>query len=175
MATLDGSLNRKTDFQPAYHAGIYLTAWMGRVIALQPEILYSAQGTKFGLTPTGPTDNNLRIATLQLPALLKVYLGGRHFYLAAGPQVSLLLNAKEVLKSGTSSVTEDVKARYKSGDFSAVGALGAEVSRLVFDARLIYGFSDINNDPLEAATRAYLGIGGLHHRLFQVSMGIRLL
>ena len=175
LTNLDGSINRKAEYRPAFHGGVFLTGFVGRTVAFQPEILYSAQGNKFGLSSTASPENTLRMSTVQVPLLVKLY-PNKHFYLAAGPQLSVLVNAEEeIIRSGNSAVVTDVKNRYKTGDFGLVGGLGVEVSRLTFDARLVYGLTDLNNDPDEAAFRARAGFGGLHHRVFQLSAGFRIL
>ena len=182
LSTLDGSINRRSDVRTSGHGGLYLTAWLGEHLAIQPEVLYSAQGMKFGLTPTGATDNTLRIPVLSIPLLLKVYPGNKHFYLEVGPQFGVLLGATEERTSQriaggvtiSNASTADVKAKFKSSDFAAAVGVGVEVRRLQFGVRGIYGLSDLNNDPSEAAFRAAANIGGLHHRVLQASVGFRL-
>ncbi len=176
LATLDGSINRRSEVRPAVHGGLYLTAWVGKQVAVQPEVLYSEQGMKFGLSPTGATDNTLRLQVIDIPLLLKVYPFGKHFFAEVGPQFGLLVGAEEerVSSGGAKAVTTELKRKYKNSDYAAVAGLGVEAGRLLLGVRGIYGLSDLNNDPTEAAFRAAQGLGGLHHRLLQVSAGIRI-
>lgn len=131
---------------------------------------------KFGLTPTGATDNTLRMQVLNIPLLLKLYPGTKHFFVEAGPQFGLLLGAteKRVGSGGAGAVTTDIANKFKNNDYAVVAGTGVEAGRIQFGLRGIYGLSDLNNDPVEAAVRATQGLGGLHHRLLQVYAGIRL-
>ncbi len=176
LATLDGALNRRSEVRPTVHGGLYLTAWVGKHVAIQPEVLYSEQGMKFGLTPTATADNKLKMQVLDIPLLLKVYPFGKHFYAEVGPQFGLLLGATEELVSngGAKSVSTEIKSKYKNSDYAVVAGVGVEAGRLLIGVRGIYGLSDLNNDPAQAAIRAAQDLGGLHHRVLQVSAGIRL-
>jgi Outer membrane protein beta-barrel domain len=176
LATLDGTLNRRSEVRPTVHGGLYLTAWIGKHIAIQPEVLYSEQGMKFGLTPTAAADNKLKMQVIDIPLLLKLYPGGQHFYFEVGPQFGLLVGATQELVSngGAQALSTEIKKDYKNSDYAVVAGLGVEAGRLLIGVRGIYGLSDLNNNPAEAAIRAAQDLGGLHHRVLQVSAGIRI-
>ena len=180
VTVLDGSINRRSAWRSTVHGGLYLTAKLGKQAAIQPELLYSGQGMKFGTSRTASTANTLRMQVLSVPMLLKLYTAKQHFYVEVGPQFSVLLSAEEERASTSNAsgpiaaFTADVKDDYKTGDFGVAVGLGVEASRLVVGVRGVYGLSDINNNPAAAAFRVAQDIGGLHHRVAQAFIGLRL-
>lgn len=74
-------------------------------LAIQPELLYSAQGAKFN--GFGGNDYDVKLNYLNIPVLAKYYIT-KEFTVEAGPQIGFLLSAKEE--------GEDAKDFYKSVD-----------------------------------------------------------
>ena len=63
---------------------------------------------------------------------------------------------------------------YKS-DFALCGGIGLDLpSGLLASIRVNYGISDIDNDSKSIATRQALGIGGVHNRTIEFSVGYAL-
>jgi hypothetical protein len=123
-------------------------------IAIQPELVYSSQGTKSTLADVNYT---LRLNYINIPVLFQ-YMVGDGFRLQTGPQLGLLAGAK-VNSGGT---TKDVKGDYTTGDFSwAVGASYLTPMGLGFDARFNFGLSNINNTSTNA---------GFYNRVFQLGL-----
>lgn len=122
--------------------------------ALQVEALFSSQGATL---ETRAGTEKYDSYYLNVPLLLRQYIG-RIFYVNVGAQPGIFLG------SG--------RADLKAGDVAVVGGAGIETaSGFVFDLRLNYGISNINNDPDEERFRKQLGIGGLHNRVAQVTAG----
>lgn len=98
-----------------FNAGALVNFALDENWAIQPEVLYSAQGTKarqsafWGLVNTSST---LKLNYINIPVMVQ-YNIVPEFYLEAGPQLGILAAAK--LKSGDISV--NVKDRMKSVDF----------------------------------------------------------
>ncbi|MCA8832348.1 porin family protein [Hymenobacter pini] len=155
ITTLDGVLNAT----PKTRAGLVL----GPVLRLNPskqgfglqiEGLFSAQGANLD---TGTETIKRDTYYFNVPILLRQYIG-QLLYVNVGPQLGIHLG------SGT--------GQYKPIDGAIVGGVGLETKGgLVLDARLNYGLSDINDDPAERQFRRQLGIGGLHNRGAQVTVG----
>ena len=154
VAVLDGALN--VDARPR------TSLVMGPVVRFKPskqgfglqlEALLSSQGANYR-TNTQTVKYDLHY--LNFPLLLRQYIGPV-FYVNVGPQVGLLLGNHSNLKKV---------------DAAVVAGFGVELaSGLLMDARLNYGVTDINNDPAERMFRQQLGLGGLHNRAAQFTVG----
>lgn len=77
--------------------------------AIQPELLFSTQGTKF---KTDGDDLKFNLSYINLPVMAKFYVVDK-FSLEAGPQIGFLVGAKA--KAGDED--EDIKDSFKSIDF----------------------------------------------------------
>lgn len=181
MAVLDGTLNQGASYKPGLHLGAFLRWRPSTRFALQPELVYSMQGAKNSI-PDGSRDliSKTRLSYLNLPILAKVYIG-KVVNVQFGPQVGMLLSGRlkgdlgyDMASDGTLYlVTDDidVKKRYK-GDFGLCGGVGVDLPNgLILAARLNYGLTDITKDKDEKRLRDYYGIGGLHNRVLEFSVG----
>ena len=110
-------------------------------------------------SPNAVTTEAYKLRYLNLPVLLRQYIGNK-FYINVGPQLAFLLSSDK----GSYS--------YKSVEGAVVGGLGLETAGgFVVDLRLNYGLSDIVGDEDERAFRKQLGIGGMHNRVGQLTIG----
>ena len=124
----DFSATDDSKFGPLF--GLYLTAMFADKVGLQPELVYSAMGSKDG-------DAKLNLGYIALPVLLR-YQIIEQIHLLLGPQAAFLLSAK--YKEG--DYDEDAKDLFKGLDFSAVVGAGADIDR--FNVGLRYGFGLAN-------------------------------
>jgi hypothetical protein len=123
----------KTDF----HGGGLVEIPVGKIFAVQPEILYSGQGAK---SSEDGTDFKLNLGYLNIPVLFK-YNNPSGFFAVTGPQIGFLLNAQA--KAGSDH--QDVKSAFNSTDFSwafGVGYLIKSVNAGI-EARFNQGLSNI--------------------------------
>ncbi|WMJ73843.1 porin family protein [Cytophagaceae bacterium ABcell3] len=141
-----------------YHMGVFGIIGFSRSFALQPELLYSREGSvnRSPGTATDPvTDMPLenyerRVEYLDLPVFLRINVTrGLHFL--AGPQASYLLRSRHQFASpeGATGVTSgDVENRL---EYAAVVGLGYEFfSGFSLGVRYGRGFGDFggsNNNP----------------------------
>jgi len=88
--------------------------------AIQPEILYSLQGSDFS---ENGFDDKLKISYLNIPVMAKYYVI-KKLSVEAGPQIGFLLSAKE---DG-----EDVKDDFKSLDFGFNFGVGYDITESFF-------------------------------------------
>ncbi|WP_400192582.1 porin family protein [Hymenobacter sp. B81] len=185
MAVLDGVINREANYKPGLHAGVFMRVRPSKRFAFQPEVVYSQQGCEnriplfSGWGGSVVLESQTKLAYLNVPLLAKVYLGNV-VNLQFGPQVGLLLSARETGETGYTSTpsgntirTSDtnVKKDYKS-DVALCGGVGVDLPMgLTASARLNYGLTDINKNENQKEIREYFDIGGLHNRVLEFSLG----
>lgn len=138
-------VSRKT----SANGGIFMNAPLGTGgFAIQPELLYSRQGSKIKQTATVGTttqtyqfDQDMNYLTLPIMAQWKS-TGG--VYIETGPQPGLLISAKQ---DGPGSTKTDNKSSYDKFDLSWGAGLGY-VSKigLGVGARYVYGLTNTIND-----------------------------
>lgn len=141
-----------------YHGGFYLTLMFSEHLGLQPEILYSAQGSKSTVFSTTVSQ---KFDYVTIPVLIRYNLN-QLLSFHAGPQLGLLTAAKYV--NGSNSI--DIKDNIKSTDVGV--AAGATVDLpfgLNFTLRYILGLSDINDSGSSTTIK---------NNNLQVSVGYRL-
>ncbi|WP_428229681.1 porin family protein [Flavobacterium sp.] len=105
-----------------FHVGGFAEIKVFEKFYIQPELLYSAQGTKVD-GPFGDAD--IKLNYLNIPVLAKYYIVDK-FSVEAGPQLGVLLSAKadgEDVKDGTRSVDFgfNIGAGYNFTDNLSIG------------------------------------------------------
>ena len=130
----------KYDTKAGLHAGLLGHIHVTKNFAVQPELLFSAQGAKY---TTAGVDTKLNLNYLNIPVLLQ-YMFDNGFRFEAGPQVGLLLTAKA--DNGTTKT--DIKSDLKPVDVGLALGLGYihVPSGFGVDARYNLGLSNINDD-----------------------------
>lgn len=129
----------------SFHFGALLEIKVLENLSLQPELLYSSQGTS--INQAGFEDINYNYVTV--PVLAKFYLTSNKLSLEIGPQFSFLLN-------------ENVANQFegKTFDFGAAGGLGYNISDHFFvQARYVVGLTDAtkNADITNRVIQASVG------------------
>lgn len=126
-----------------FYGGLFAHVPVGLQLAIQPEAVYSSQGTKY---TTGSFEHNLQVNYVNIPVMVQAMVG-RGFFAEVGPQFGFL--------TGVSDKVNDVEtAAFTSSDFKksdvALGfGLGySGVSGLGIGARYNLGLTDINNSGL---------------------------
>jgi hypothetical protein len=96
------------------HLGGFLSFGLGKTFAIQPEVMFSTQGSKIddGLFPE---NKEFKTNYLNIPVLVQARMPGG-LYLETGPQAGLLLTAK--------TDDESVKNLYNSLDWSWAFGVG---------------------------------------------------
>jgi hypothetical protein len=134
--------NIKTDpLALGFYAGALLNDRVAKLIAVQVELFYSEEGSKFKQkgNPTVYTD---KIGYLNIPVLFQFKARGG-FYLETGPQIGFLLSANE----SSSGVSQSIKSDVNSSKFSWCFGLGQVIAKRVgIGVRYAVGLSDINNN-----------------------------
>ena len=123
----------KYDSKAGFHFGLLGHIHFDNQFAIQPEILYSAQGAKNG-------DTKYNLDYVNVPVLFQ-YMFDNGFRIQAGPQLGFLISAKS--KDNNTSV--DIKDNYKPIDLGASIGASYVVPSTGFgiDARYNIGLSNI--------------------------------
>jgi hypothetical protein len=151
-----------TSIKTSFHVGGVAEIMISEKFYFQPELLFSSQGASYESSGFGITDGKLIASYLNLPLMGKFY-PVEGFSIQAGPQVGLLLSAKDKYEIMGVSQEEDVKDSFKSIDFGVNLGLGyALPSGLFIDARYNLGLSDINDSD---------GGPKINNGVIQVSVG----
>ncbi|MEO1050706.1 MAG: porin family protein [Bacteroidota bacterium] len=155
----DFNTDLNTSSRTGYHAGAFATIKIAK-IAIQPELIFSSQGSQLEIGNLDATFNYVNI-----PVMLKFYLiAGLN--LQAGPQFGFLTSARQDLDLGN-GVREDVSEFYKSSDVSIGLGAGWDLPfGLTVDARYNLGVSEISDSEAVEAAK---------NQVFQVSLGYRII
>lgn len=154
LANFSGDNSDDFDMKTSFHVGGVVDIGISDKFSVQPELLYSAQGSKMSFEGFTVKYN---LDYINIPVLAK-FLIGDGFSVEAGPQVGFLVSAKA--KSDGESM--DLKDELKGTDFSGVVGLGYKMdSGLNFAARYNLGLGNI----------AESGEGDLKNNVIQLSVG----
>jgi hypothetical protein len=142
-----------------FNAGLFANVPVSPNLAVQPEVVYSSQGTKYTI---GNATHNLSLNYVNIPVMLQAKVGSG-VYAQVGPQIGFL--------TGTADKVNGVETNYFStNDFKKTDvALGfglgyAGVSPLGIDARYNLGLTNINN----------VGSNSLKNNVLQLDLTYRL-
>ena len=136
--TIKGDNTSNFDPKYSFHVGLLGHIHMVEQFALQPEVNFSAQGTRY---KSNGADLNLDLNYINIPLLFQ-YMFDNGFRLEAGPQLGILASAKSKL----GNTTTDVKSNFKSTDIGLVVGMSyvKPSTGLGFDIRYNYGITNIN-------------------------------
>lgn len=145
--------NTSNDPRIGYNFGLLGHIHIARQIAIQPEIVYSAQGAKY-TSGSGTAKYNLDY--INVPILFQ-YMWDNGFRIEAGPQVGFLVSAK----SKINDVSTDNKENLKTVDFAA--SFGASyihpATGIGIDARYNLGLTNINKTNEVKSTNRGFQVG----------------
>ena len=145
------SYSSKVDF----HVGGLVSIPAFSSFTIQPEVVYSAQGSKLS---SGGDNGTLNFGYINVPVLLK-YNTSSGFYAETGPQISFLLSANEK----ADGASQDIKSDLSSTDFGWAFGVGYQLpSNLGFDVRYNLGLSNIVKDQS--------GGGSIKNGVFQIGV-----
>src|SRR5690606_37981709 len=177
FASIGGDFTNDTRGLVRFHIGGLTEIPLFNNFSIQPEILYSAQGSKRDTRATdGPlVETNLNY--INIPVVAKYYFTN-NFSIMAGPQVGVLVTAKnEITPSGFGGNAEisetDIKDDIRALDVGV--GIGAEY-RLPFgifaQVRYVFGLSNVN-DNSEDKVLGYYYFPDVknHNNVFQISAG----
>lgn len=151
FATFTGDDVDNIDSRTGFHLGLLAEFGLSESFAIQPEILYSAQGVKQG-------DETWKLDYLTIPVMVKYYATDA-FSIEAGPYIGFNTTSEFDMDG----VTMDLKDDTESTDFGLGLGLGYELPMGVFfQVRYALGLSDIMSDV------------DAKNSVFQLSVGYKL-
>ncbi|MDO7884541.1 porin family protein [Hymenobacter cheonanensis] len=151
-AVLTGRVGEDATYKTYFHAGLFYEQKLIGPLSIQPELLYSLQGSQLkGATTV--TNYTTQLNYIQVPVLLKLTFGP--VYVEGGPQFGYLVAANEdgmvqVRNSSGNvafaSVDQASTGNYKRGDFALCAGVGLKLGSVVrVGGRFVAGLNDINN------------------------------
>ena len=124
----------------SFHAGGLAHIHLNKTWALQPELVYSGQGSQYA---NSGNDYKTKLDYLNVPFLVQ-FMTESGFRLETGPQLGFLLRARNQVDDG---VNNNINDGFKPVDFSwALGAGFLFPSGFGLDARYNFGISKINDE-----------------------------
>jgi hypothetical protein len=152
QAVLSGRVGEDATYKTYFHAGIFYEAKVLGPISIQPELLYSMQGSQLKGNST-ITDYKTQLNYIQVPILVKATIGP--VYVEAGPQFGYLVSANEdgtVQVRNTSGnvafrdVNQSATDNYKRNEFALCAGVGLKLGSIVrVGGRFVAGLNDIND------------------------------
>ena len=138
-----------------FHGGFYYERIISSYFSIQPELTISLQGAAFDRS----NDTKLNYTYLNIPLLGKFYLVDDLAF-EIGPQLGVLLSAKEVSDFGNIDISDQVR----NTDFSVIFGLGYKYrGRTSLTFRYNLGISNTNLQDVVYEAR-------LTNRVFQISL-----
>lgn len=130
--------NSSADTKMGYHLGVISHIHLGNQFAIQPELIYSTQGSQYTI---GSTTAKLNLNYVNVPLLFQ-YMFDNGFRLMAGPQVGFLVSAKTEIDNTKTDVKDNLKK------IELAFGIGASYvhppSGFGVDARYNFGLTNIN-------------------------------
>ncbi|MBD8017847.1 MULTISPECIES: porin family protein [Kaistella] len=136
-----------------FNAGLFMNAPIAENFSIQPELLYSQYGSKVDWV--NPINNerysgSRNLDYITVPVMFQ-YNATPSFYLEAGPELGLLVSAKDKSKNETTGNTIAESDNYKDelNGFNFGVGLGAGyyfTPNIGLTARYVAGFTDIYKD-----------------------------
>lgn len=157
-----------------YHFGGYLSLPVGELLSIQPEVLYSARGSRatysadfLGFEIDGET--TFKLDYIDVPILAVIHLGDA-VQIEAGPYVGFLANSGVETDGdlGDGEVDFDNDS-FKKLDYGLAGGLALNFNALQIGARYMYGLQEVQD-----SNDAELFLGEAKNRAFQVFAALRI-
>lgn len=171
LANLAGSDAGDANIIIGFNAGLFVEIPISDKFTFQPEILYSAQGSKSEgpINVQGTVYNaeaTLKFNYINIPLMFKYHID-KKFSLEAGPYVGILASSKVKYKiDGVGSDTADIKNITKSTDLGIGIGMNYEFSDVIFaNARYQGGLTQIGD--------AASGGNNIKNSVFQIGLGFR--
>jgi hypothetical protein len=147
-----------------FYAGAFANFPISQVLSIQPEVVYSLQGTKakdkYYFGGLAVTDMKQTLGYINVPVMVQ-YNATSKFYLEAGPEFGFLINAKAEENFITTPLSRNNKDTMKTFNFGAGIGLGYRFTPNVgINARYIAGLTKIlKNDFGDSSKNANFQLG----------------
>jgi hypothetical protein len=142
-----------------FHVGFFGEFMISNKFAIQPEVLYSAQGTELEFEGIS---GDLKLDYITIPVMAKYYVADA-FSLELGPQIGFLVSAK----AKSDGESEDVKDELKSTDVSLNFGLGYDITQnFMIGARYSLGLTRLQDELIPGEDES-------KNSVFQISVGYK--
>ena len=129
-----------------FQAGFYMQIDLTKDVKIQPELLFAV----YGFELSEGDEPNVRLNYVVLPVIAKYFVSNK-FSIDAGPQVGLLVTAK----NGTGSMA-DVKTDFFDRDFGVNAGLSYAISeKFGASLRYYFGLTDVTAAATKNQNRAF--------------------
>lgn len=141
LANVNGFNDPGTDLsqRTGLIGGVFMTFGIAPVVAIQPEVLFSMQGTKLHFNDGVDSDATAKIDYIQIPVLLRIGNSGgdkASVYAVVGPTLGILFRANQ---DGV-----DFKDDLKKSQLGLAAGVGVTLTRFLAEARYTFDLQDFN-------------------------------
>ncbi|MDN3677020.1 porin family protein [Flavobacterium paronense] len=137
------------DAKLGFVAGGFVTIPLGKLFAIQPEVLYSQKGFKGSGTLFGSPYNYTRTTDyLDIPLFVAIR-PSEYISILAGPQFSFLMSEKNEFTSATVNATQEQafnNDNIRKNTFCLIGGIDVNIDKLVIGARAGWDLKTNNGD-----------------------------
>lgn len=152
ISSLTGDIEN-TKSLTGFNAGLFAEIKVLKLLAIQPEVVYSTQGTAFE-DIDGQSVESLKLDYINVPVLAKLYIFNI-VYLEGGPQFGFLTNAKQ------GSV--DYKDSVEDTDLAIAAGLGVNIAdKFRANGRVNFGTTDIDKSDASDVKSLTVQIGAAY-------------
>lgn len=156
-----------------FHLGGFVEFKIADKLSIQPELLYSIQGSKFNMvyndgSTNYNTKNTIKLSYINIPVMLKYYATEK-FSLEAGPQIGFLADSElkvEVVELGRTA-SQDAKDLFESTDFGFNLGAGYDFTKK-FSAGIRYNFGLTNVAKTDPGSN-----DKIKNNVFSISVGYK--
>jgi opacity protein-like surface antigen len=136
MSNVTGDNSGENKMKIGFQVGAFANIGVSEKFAVQPELLFSTQGTKY-------TGGSTELNYLNIPIMAQYKVADK-FSLEAGPQIGFLMSAKAKADGGGSA---DIKEFLNSTDFGIGVGAGYDVAENInLGLRYTIGVSNLNKE-----------------------------
>lgn len=136
---------------PSLYGGIYGNVLFGDNLIAQLELLYAGKGhSEYTVSDLGKNNYALNMGYLQIPAMFGVNLADGKCSVMAGPELGILLHAREISRTSGPAVEKDivVKNDYREYCNAASFGIGIQANYMVLpnlgiDVKFDWGLSRV--------------------------------
>lgn len=129
-------------------AGGFIQLNIAKVLAIQPEFMYTVKGARMEEEILGETVKvGFNLSYLEVPVLVKLMIptpGNVKPSLFVGPAVAIKLSAKQKTEYAGQTDTEDLSDDMEDTEFGLIFGGGLDIGKITFDIRYSLGLTTIS-------------------------------
>jgi len=134
-----------TDMRTNFNAGIFYNIQLNSMFSLQPELLYSGQGSKY---KGDKYASEWAMSFVSIPVMVQ-YNTPVGFYVETGPSLNVLAKGKETTTNNGVTSELDLKKKVKKSGISWMGGIGYKMKNYGINARYDYGITSLTKNDTD--------------------------